>query len=111
METKREFHLFEPFKINHWLSHIEYMASQGFALSKMNDFFWTYQKIPPENRTYTAVSTGSIFYLIAPNSEQHVYLKHFKMMALHHLCKYITYNFSTQQNNNLFHCLHHLQII
>ncbi len=70
METKREFHLFEPFKINHWLSHIEYMASQGFALSKMNDFFWTYQKIPPENRTYTAVSTGSIFYLIAPNSEQ-----------------------------------------
>lgn len=70
METKREFHLFVPFKINHWLSHIEYMASQGFTLSKMNDFFWTYQKTPPENRTYTAVSTGSMFYFIAPNPEQ-----------------------------------------
>lgn len=69
MQTKREFRLFQPFQASSILPHIEHMASQGWAVTAINDLFLTYQKIKPQQRTYTMTFTGSPFYLIAPKKQ------------------------------------------
>ncbi|MBM6829107.1 DUF2812 domain-containing protein [Anaerotignum lactatifermentans] len=89
MKRKRRLELFPFYDTETIAAHLSRMAEHGWALSEINQYFWTYTQIPPEQRTYgIAFFPGASQFDPKPTAQQAEYLEYCEEARWHYVAQW-----------------------
>lgn len=89
MKRKRRLELFPFYDTENIAAHLSHMAERGWALSEINQYFWTYTQIPPEKRTYgIAFFPGASQFDPKPTAQQAEYLEYCEEARWHYVTQW-----------------------
>lgn len=89
MKKKRRLEFFAFYDTDNIAAHLSRMAEQGWALSEINQYFWIYTQIPPEQRTYgIAFFPNASQFDPAPSEKQAEYLEYCEEARWHYVTQW-----------------------
>lgn len=89
MKRKRRLEFFAFYDTETIAAHLGRMAEKGWALSEINQYFWTYTQIPPEKRTYgIAFFPGASQFDPKPSAQQTEYMEYCEEARWHYVTQW-----------------------
>ncbi len=89
MKRKRRLEFFAFYDTETIAAHLGRMAEKGWALSEINQYFWTYTQIPPEKRTYgIAFFPGASQFDPKPTAQQTEYMEYCEEARWHYVTQW-----------------------